>query len=190
MFSLGVIPARGGSKRLPGKNIRMMAGKPLIAWTIEEAHKSKLSHVIVSTDDITIADVAHSYGADVPFVRPPELATDDAKSVDVMIHAAKWCESNLEKPDYVFLLQPTSPTRTKDDIDIAVAVVESGQTQGYVTVHQDGSPNGLIYASSWDLLTKDRTVWNGFSTQVTYACEVPDIDTEEDWKKAEAMLCK
>lgn len=188
MFTLGVIPARGGSKRLPGKNIRHMAGKPLIAWSIGEANKSKLNMVIVSTDDEKIATVAKDWGGDVPFMRPKELATDEAKSVDVMIHAAQWCDDHLERPDYVFLLQPTSPTRTRVDIDIAIVMLEKNRNQGYVTMRQDGTPNGLLYATSWDLLMNDHQVWNLFSTLYIHLTEIPDIDTEEDWKKAEAML--
>ena len=190
MFSLGVIPARGGSKRLPGKNIRHLCGKPLIAWSIIEAGKSQLDHVIVSTDDPKIAAVSKTWGGDVPFRRPKELATDEAKSVDVLIHAARWCEENIEVPEYIFLLQPTSPTRTAADIDFAIHELKHSRNQGFVTVTPEGDPNGLLYASSWDLLMRDHTVWNLFSTLYMCLSEVPDIDTEEDWKKAERILCK
>lgn len=188
MFALGVIPARGGSKRLPGKNIRPMAGKPLIAWSIGEANKSQLDLVIVSTDDQKIAEVSKEWGADVPFIRPKELATDEAKSVDVMIHAARWCEEHLEQPDFIFLLQPTSPTRIAAQIDIAVEALKMKVWDSFVTIGPDQKPNGLLYATSWDLLMNDHMVWNGYS--LLYACdeEIPDIDTEEDWAKAEALL--
>lgn len=189
MFSLGVIPARGGSKRLPGKNIRHLCGKPLIAWSIVEALRSKLDHVIVSTDDLQIANTAKDWGADVPFIRPADLATDEAKSIDVMIHAAKWCEKNVQKPDYVFLLQPTSPTRTADDIDVAIDILSKDMSQGYVTLTEGCKPNGLLYATSWDLLMKDHLIWNMYSTLFVCLSEVVDIDTEEDWQKAERALC-
>ena len=190
MFTLGVIPARGGSKRLPGKNIRHLAGKPLIAWTIMEANKSKLDHIIVSTDDPKIAEVSTNWGAEVPFLRPPELATDEAKSIDVMVHAARWADEHLERPDYIFLLQPTSPTRKAEDINLGVDELKRTRSQGYVTLNQHGDPNGLLYASSWDLLMNDHVIWNFFSTVFFYLEDVIDIDTEEDWKKAEKILCK
>lgn len=185
-----MIPARGGSKRLPGKNIRHLAGKPLIAWTITEANKSKLDHIIVSTDSPEIAEVSKKWGGDVPFLRPSELATDTAKSVDVMIHAAKWADEYMGRPDYIFLLQPTSPTRKAEDINQAVDELRRSKSQGYVTLTDKGDPNGLLYASSWDLLMNDHTVWNFFSTLFVCLEEVIDIDTEADWKKAEKILCK
>lgn len=190
MFTFGVIPARGGSKRLPRKNVRDLCGKPLIAWTIEAAEKSQLDEFIVSTDDTEIASVAWRYGADVPFQRPAELSTDTAKSVDVMIHAAQWCEANIERPDYIFLLQPTSPTRTYADIDLAIESLKYGKSQGYVTLNQEGKANGLLYATSWDLLMKDHVIWNMYS--MLYMCleDVIDIDTEDDWKRAEKKLCR
>lgn len=190
MFSLGVIPARGGSKRLPGKNIRHLCGKPLIAWSILEANRSKLDHIIVSTDDQRIANVATDWGADVPFIRPAELATDEAKSVDVMVHAAKWCEDAMQRPDYIFLLQPTSPTRTSADINIALEVLDRNRSQGYVSMDVDGNPNGLLYAASWDLLMNDHQIWNMFSTIYICLSDIPDIDTEEDWQEAERILCQ
>ncbi|MFZ5639688.1 MAG: cytidylyltransferase domain-containing protein [Bacillota bacterium] len=118
---LGLIPARGGSKGLPGKNIRPMLGKPLIAWTIGQALACKyLDKVIVSTDDEKIADTAKKYGADVPFFRPEELATDEARSVDVIFHALDFFKQQNYEFDYVVLLQPTSPLRTTNDIDRSI----------------------------------------------------------------------
>lgn len=113
---LAVITARGGSKGLPGKNIRLLAGKPLIAWTVEAALGAHcIERVIVSTDAPEIAEAARAAGAEVPFLRPAELATDAAGSVDVLRHAVGQCPGF----DYVLLLQPTSPLRTADDIDAA-----------------------------------------------------------------------
>lgn len=111
---LGIIPARGGSKGVPGKNIRVVAGKPLIAWTIEEAKKSKyLDRLILSSDDAEIIRVAKEWGVDVPFVRPDELAQDDTPGIEPVLHAVR----ELPGYDYIVLLQPTSPLRSVEDID-------------------------------------------------------------------------
>lgn len=114
---LAVIPARGGSKGVPRKNIRDLAGKPLIAWTIEEARKSKyITRVILSSEDEEIIKVAKNYGCEVPFVRPQELAADDTPGINPVLHAIEQCPGY----DYVVLLQPTSPLRTVKDIDGAI----------------------------------------------------------------------
>jgi N-acylneuraminate cytidylyltransferase/CMP-N,N'-diacetyllegionaminic acid synthase len=121
---LALIPARGGSKGLPRKNIRPLLGKPLIAWTIEQALASKyLDRVIVSTDSEEIAEISKKYGAEVPFMRPKKLATDEVKSIDVVLHAVKWMEENDGSYDLLMLLQPTSPLRTVEDIDKAVELL-------------------------------------------------------------------
>jgi CMP-N-acetylneuraminic acid synthetase len=187
IFTLGVIPARGGSKRIPRKNIRDFCGKPLIAWTIQEAIKSSLDYVLVSTDDEEIANVARSWGAHVPFLRPPELATDDATSVDVMIHAALWFKANHRMPDYIALLQPTSPTRKASDIDIALW--DENLRSGYVSVGSDGEPNGLLYISTWYMLVHSHVVWDRHSKKSESHWKIPDIDTEEDWAEAERIMC-
>lgn len=115
---LALITARGGSKGIPGKNIADLGGKPLIAWTIEAALQSKIiDRLILSTDDTKIADVAREYGSEVPFLRPAELAGDEASSVDVVLHAL---EQLHQEYDYLLLLQPTSPFRTASHIDQAV----------------------------------------------------------------------
>jgi CMP-N,N'-diacetyllegionaminic acid synthase len=123
---LGLVPARGGSKGIPRKNIRLLGGKPLIAWTLDEAKKSKyIDRLVCSTDDDEIAGVARQFGADVPFMRPPELATDTARGIDVVLHALR----KLPKFDVVVLLQPTSPLRTAEDIDGAIETwAEAKQT--------------------------------------------------------------
>ena len=114
---IAIIPARGGSKGLPKKNIKKLNGKPLIAHTIEVAKQSRIfDRIIVSTDDKEIAEVAKKYGAEVPFIRPAELATDSADAMDVVIHALKWFKNKGEDFDYVMKLQPTSPLRTEQDI--------------------------------------------------------------------------
>ncbi|MGB9578379.1 MAG: acylneuraminate cytidylyltransferase family protein, partial [Halothiobacillaceae bacterium] len=109
---LALIPARGGSKGLPGKNLRALGGKPLIQWSIEAAQRSRfVTRVVVSSDDPTILTAARAAGAETPFVRPAELAQDDTSSIDVVFHAL----DQLPPFDWVVLLQPTSPLRTSED---------------------------------------------------------------------------
>ena len=119
---LGIIPARGGSKGIPKKNIAQLSGKPLIAYTINAALKSKLlTKVIVSTDDKKIADIAKEYGCEVPFIRPESLSGDDVLTYPVLKHAIEFLqENNHEKYDAILLLQPTSPFRSSKDIDNAI----------------------------------------------------------------------
>jgi CMP-N,N'-diacetyllegionaminic acid synthase len=118
---LGLIAARGGSKGLPGKNIRPLCGKPLIEWSISAAKAAScVDSIVVSTDDAAIAAVARRAGADVPFRRPDELATDSASSVDVVIHAIDMLAKTEPTFDIVVLLEPTSPLREASDIDEAV----------------------------------------------------------------------
>lgn len=122
MKILGLIPARGGSKRLPGKNIKLLGGVPLIGWTIRASLESGvLADVVVSTDDAEIAEISKSYGASVPGFRPPGLATDTALSVDVAIHALDQYEGACGSVDGLMLLQPTSPFRTAETIRRAAA---------------------------------------------------------------------
>lgn len=114
MRILALITARGGSKRLPGKNIRVLGGKPLIVWSIDVAKNiPEICDILVSTDDAAIASVCTDAGALVPWLRPAELATDTASSVDVVLHALDWYESENGVVDGLLLLQPTSPFRTK-----------------------------------------------------------------------------
>ncbi len=121
---LAVITARGGSKGLPRKNIRELCGKPLIAWTIEQAKNSKyLDRAIVSTDDEEIAEISKKYGGDVPFLRPKELALDTTSSIDVLQHIVDFLHKIGERYDYVMLLQPTSPLRKEEDIDNSIRLL-------------------------------------------------------------------
>ncbi|MDD5492624.1 MAG: acylneuraminate cytidylyltransferase family protein [bacterium] len=133
---LAIIPARGGSKRLPGKNIKTFAGKPLITRTIEAALSVPAIDVLmVSTDDKNIARIAKSGGAKVPLLRPHNLATDRAKSVDVIFHALDWYKKNEGKTfDLVLLLQPTSPLREAKDIKKALALFKKKKAGAVVSV--------------------------------------------------------
>ena len=132
---LGIIPARGGSKGIPSKNIKELDGMPLIAYTIKAALNSNLTHVIVSTDSQTIADIAISYGANVPFLRPDNLATDTASSMPVAIHGLLEMEKLFEcQYDAVMLLQPTTPFRTTEDINNAISLLIEKETDSVISV--------------------------------------------------------
>lgn len=121
---LCVIPARGGSKGLPGKNIRPLLGKSLIGWTIEQAKASALiDTVIISTDDQQIADVSKQFGATVPFLRPAALASDTSSSIDVIVHALDFLEQEGQSFDYLALLEATSPLRDTKDVDDAIKLL-------------------------------------------------------------------
>jgi CMP-N-acetylneuraminic acid synthetase len=119
---IGIIPARGGSKGLPGKNIRNLCGKPLIVWSIESGLQSRyLDEVMVTTDSRDIADISSKAGAAVPFLRPPELARDESGTLDAVEHTlACYQEQMGRKFDYVVLLEPTSPLREAGDIDTMI----------------------------------------------------------------------
>jgi CMP-N-acetylneuraminic acid synthetase len=133
---LGVIPARGSSKRFPNKNIRMLAGKPLIAWTIEAARQAtRLTDFLVSSDALLIMEVARNYGAPVPFTRPPELATDAVRNIAVVSHALKFMEAEKGVVyDIIVLLQPTSPIRNPLHIDQAVDTLWKSELDSVASV--------------------------------------------------------
>ena len=126
MRILALIPARGGSKRIPGKNIRALGGRPLIAWSIEAARGLPgIVDILVSTDDEEIAASALEYGAMVPWLRPAELATDEAGSAEVCVHALDWYETQFGKIDGLLLLQPTSPFRGRAIVEQGLALYQS-----------------------------------------------------------------
>lgn len=139
---IAIIPARGGSKGLPGKNIKLLHGKPLIAYTIEAALKAKgISRVIVSTDDENIAKVALEYGAEIPFMRPDFLATDEATSLEVY----KYTLERLEKEDNICIedfvvLQPTSPLRNEQHIDEAIALFHDKNAHSVISYCKEAHP--------------------------------------------------
>ena len=134
---LAVIPARGGSKGVPRKNIRDLCGKPVVAWTIETALAAgeDLYRVIVSTDDPEIAVAAHAFGAEAPFMRPAELATDEAPGLPVIQHAVKFVEEEEDVPvDWVLILQPTAPFRNADDIAESLRLAREGGCDSVISV--------------------------------------------------------
>jgi CMP-N,N'-diacetyllegionaminic acid synthase len=148
MAIIGLIPARGGSKGIPGKNIVPCAGKPLLAYTAEAALAAKcLDRVVLSTDDPGIATVGRECGLEVPFLRPAALATDKANSLSVIVHALDWLESQGGLVDAIVLLQPTSPLRTAHHIREAVRLFKTQTPDALVSVvevpHQY-HPNALM----------------------------------------------
>lgn len=156
---LAIIPARGGSKGVPRKNLRELAGKPLIAWTIEEAKKSRhIERVILSSEDDEIIEVAKQYGCEVPFKRPIELAQDDTPGIEPVLHAIEQCPGY----DYVVLLQPTSPLRTVEDIDGCIEKLLSIGGDFCVSVTEPEKSPYWMYTLENDkmvpLLAQDRLI--------------------------------
>ena len=162
---IAIIPARGGSKGVPGKNIKEICGKPLIAWTIEAALKADcIDRVIVTTDDEAIAKVAKEYGAEVPFMRPAELSSDTASAIDVYIHATEFIMNETgDKLDKFMVLLPTVPLRTEKHID-----------EAYQQFLEDGATTLISFAeaevpASWyhKLNKKGRVENAGFGQGIT-----------------------
>lgn len=214
---LAVIPARGGSKRLPGKNIMILGNKPLIAWTIEAAQKSgSIDRIILSSDDQEIISVAKEYGCEVPFVRPSYLASDGATSEDVLEHAITAIDQEY---DYVVLLQPTSPFRTTGDIDTAVRMCIDNQAPSVESLikvsenpewmfclNEDGTMtnackevidsekyilNGAVYVIKTELFMKNKKIRYPESLSYIMPKERSvDIDTRDDFEYAEFLLLR
>jgi len=131
MKVLGIIPARGGSKAIPRKNLVFLGGKPLLAWTCESATQSNLDRVIVSTDDHEIAELASSHGVEVPFLRPSELSGDLSLTIDAVLHAMRNINEGF---DAVMVLQPTSPFRTTQDINECISLLEESKADSVISV--------------------------------------------------------
>jgi CMP-N,N'-diacetyllegionaminic acid synthase len=147
MKTFALITARGGSKGIPRKNIKLLGGKPLIIWTIEAALGSTmLSDVVVSTDDPEIADIALRAGAQVPFMRPSELAQDQTPGIDPVLHAL----DQLPHYDSVLLLQPTSPLRTSADIDGCMNMIAEKKSLSVVSVSEADTHPYWIYRLNTD----------------------------------------
>jgi CMP-N,N'-diacetyllegionaminic acid synthase len=139
---IAVIPARGGSKGIPGKNIREVAGKPLIAWTILAARASRhIDRLILSSNDEKIIEVARQWGCEVPFVRPAELATDEAPGTAPLVHALE----AVPGFDYAVLLQPTSPLRVAEDIDACIALCAEMEAPSVVSVTRSEKHPAWMY---------------------------------------------
>lgn len=138
---LAIIPARGGSKGLPGKNIKLFHGKPLIAYAIEEAQNSKyIDKIIVTTDSKEIAEVALRYGAEVPFLRPKELADDESPVIDTYFHTIdRFIKEGLKIEDFI-ALQPTSPLRKSIHIDRAIEIFREKKADSVISVSENEHP--------------------------------------------------
>jgi CMP-N,N'-diacetyllegionaminic acid synthase len=222
---LALIPARGGSKRLPGKNLRSLGGRPLIVWTAAAALGiPEIVDVLVSTDDPTIRDVAVAAGAWTPWLRPEELATDNAMAIDVCLHALDWYEAEKGLVDGLMLLQPTSPFRSSETISRGITLFKKYGQRPVIGVSPARSHPYWCYTADDDTLTPFVSQPNGsqrsqdlppaFELNGAFYLVSPrdlrqrhaligedsipliikdprealDIDTEWDWKLAEAAL--
>ena len=147
---LGIIPARGNSKRVKNKNIRIINGNPLIYWTFRSSQNSKyIDRLIVSTDNKKIKKISMSFGVEVPFLRPKELAEDNSSSVDTVLHAIK----RIEGFDFIVLLQPTSPLRSVKDIDSCIQKCDYNNHSPVVSITETNNETNLTY-----LLTKNKKI--------------------------------
>ena len=137
MRVLGIITARGGSKGIPGKNLKLLGGKPLIHYSIDAANDTPLERLILSTEDPKIAEVARSLGCDVPFMRPAELARDETPHLPVIQHAVQWLiDHEAYRAEAVVILQPTSPLRSSADIAAALRMLELSGADSVVSVSE------------------------------------------------------
>lgn len=223
-MKFAVIPARGGSKRIPRKNIKSFGGKPMIAWSIEAALESEcFDQVIVSTDDSEIAEVAVEYGATVPFVRPSNLSDDHTGTIPVIRHAIQWLQTNDTNVEYVCCLYATAPFVRAADIRAGLtSLIESGADYAF-SVTSYGFPIQrairlttagrieMLYPEHFDTRSQDleemyhdagQFYWGRanawldekviFTPESVPVClprhRVQDIDTPEDWERAEWLF--
>lgn len=223
-MNIAIIPARGGSKRIPRKNIKKFCGKPMIAWSIEAALKSDcFSRIVVSTDDAAIAEIATQYGAEVPFMRPAELSDDQTGTIPVVRHAVEWFIQQGQQPEKVCCIYATAPFINPEDIQRgskilsatgcdytfsvtsypfpiqrAIRITPQGRVemlnpQQFHTRSQDLEETyhdaGQFY---WGLATAwlaEKTIFSTDAAPVLLPrYQVQDIDTMEDWYKAELMF--
>jgi len=223
-LKLAVIPARGGSKRIPRKNIRNFCGKPIIAWSIEAAIKSAaFDHIMVSTDDGEIADIARQYGAEVPFMRPLELANDTTATIPVIKHATEWYIKNDLKPELVCCIYATAPFVTDESLKQGLDVISNNDIdytfsvtsyafpiQRAIRVNKEHKTEmfepknfnvrsqdleeayhdaGQFYWGKSDAWLSSKAIFDSESVPIILPRHlVQDIDTEEDWIRAEWMF--
>ncbi|MDD2867471.1 acylneuraminate cytidylyltransferase family protein [Neomegalonema sp.] len=179
---LALIPARGGSKRLPGKNIRPLGGIPMIAHTVRAALASpRLDRTILSTDDPAIAEAVRAAGGEAPFLRPEHLATDAASSVDVALHAIDFCEAEGRSYEWLVLLQPTSPLRSAEDIEGCLSLCLDQGAEAAVTVTLAEKPlnhyGRLDAEGRFDREALGEAVGSGSLAALTGACYVLRVET-------------
>jgi CMP-N,N'-diacetyllegionaminic acid synthase len=214
---LVIVPARGGSKRLPGKNLKHLAGRPLLDFTADALAQSGLElPCLLSTDDASIAKRGRDLGWLVPFLRPAELATDKAATAGAVLHALDWFSKNHFEPDTIMLLQPTSPFRGGECLKEAVTLLaekpEASAVVGMSTIIDDCKPgyahdgngyirraaceqdiqfvpNGAVYLIKVDVLRAGENFFPpGTIPLLMNGDRSVDIDTVEDWARAERML--
>lgn len=172
---IGIVTARGGSKRIPGKNIKKFRGKPLIQWTIEAGLRSSaIDRVIVSTDDPRIAEISRLCGADVPFLRPDSLARDSSGSYEVLEHAYKYLHDQGDCYDYLVMLQPTSPLRTSRHIDEAANFLAEKKADGVISVAK------ITHPIEWCATLSDSMEMKNF---------VESIDAQLQSQRVENKFC-
>ncbi len=210
MATVAIIPARGGSKRLPRKHLRLLGGQPLIAHTIRAAREARrVDRVIVSTDDPAIARAAARAGAEAPFLRPAELAADDTPTLPVIRHAVSWLEERGEPVDVVLTLQATTPLRPGAEIDAVVALLDDPAVRSAVSVAPLDLPAGAagwlsagrftrtaapdaeavritggVYATRRHLLAEGRLLDECPAAHVTGGPAAIDVDSEADLQAA------
>ncbi|WP_153913946.1 pseudaminic acid cytidylyltransferase [Shewanella sp. TC10] len=223
-MKIAIIPARGGSKRIPRKNIKLFAGKPIIAHVIERALESGcIDRVIVSTDDDEIAQVALRYGAEVPFIRPADIADDHATTSAVITHALNWLIDNNQKPQYACVMYATAPfirsqtladslylltqhpdkkfcfgvTEFPSPIQRAFKITSTGEVEMFQPEHFNSRSQdlekayhdaGQFYWGTADGFLDSKGMFSSDSIPFPLPChQVQDIDTPDDWKRAEAL---
>lgn len=221
---LAIIPARGGSKRIPRKNIKLFAGKPMIAWPIEAALKSGcFDRVIVSTDDAEIAQVARAHGAEAPFVRPPELSDDHTGTIPVIAHAIQWQNANGEQASQICCIYATAPfvqvgdlqrgLQMLDDTGVdyafsvtsyafpiqrAIRIRPDGHVEMFLPEHFNNRSQdleeawhdaGQFYWGRAEAWLAHKPLFSADALPVVLPRHrVQDIDTPEDWERAEWMF--
>ena len=229
MRVLGLIPARGGSKGVPRKNIRQLGGKPLVGYTIDAARRAaRVDRILVSTEDEEIASISRSLGAEVPFLRPDSLAGDETPMLPVIVHALETVIAEGWTPDALCLLQPTFPFRRAEDIDGCIDALQAQSADCVISVHRvphqfnphwvyfeqpDGSlrlatgepepiprrqelpsafhRSGAVYVSRASTIAQHGSLYGsrviGFETPAESSC---NIDTMDDWARAEALVAQ
>lgn len=223
-MNVAIIPARGGSKRIPRKNIKMFCGKPMISWSIEAAVQSHcFNRIIVSTDDDEIADVARRYGAETPFMRPTELSDDHTGTIPVVRHAIEWINNHGEQAEHVCCLYATAPFVRIEDLERGLAMLDEGSADYAFSVTSYAFPiqrairltkqcrvemfnseyfhirsqdleeayhdAGQFYWGRAEAWLTSKMIFTPRSVPVILPRHcVQDIDTPEDWVRAEWMF--